>query len=110
MQIHHFIIKTMKGLKEYNQVNLGYLYSALEQIKLDKLTHLMFSCIKFHPFNDANKRTSIVLAMVFLHLNDKKIDNFAQCMEDKVVKVADNSLSKDDLKRALSGFLSKDAL
>lgn len=94
MQIHHFIIKTMKGLKGYNQVNLGYLYSALEQIKLDKLTHLMFSCITFHPFNE----------------NDKKIDNFAQYMEDKVVKVADNSLSKDDLKRALSGFLSKDAL
>lgn len=113
VQIHHFIINTMQGLKGYNETNLGYLHSALEQIRndefyphfLDKLTHLMFSCIKFHPFNDANKRTSIALAMAFLHLNGKKIENFAQYMEDKVIKVAENSLSKDDLRKVLQNFL-----
>ena len=73
LDMHDVIIKKMQGLSGYNQVNLGYLDSALENIQNDsfyptleyKLTHLMFSCIKFHPFNDGNKRTSIFLAMHF---------------------------------------------
>lgn len=39
---------------------VGYLASALEHIKnddyyptiTDKITHLIFSCVKFHPFAD----------------------------------------------------------
>ncbi len=56
-----------KGLKGYSKTGIGYLASALEHIQnddfypsfYDKLAHLMFSCIKFHPFNDGNKRTSV---------------------------------------------------
>ena len=52
------------------------------------------------PFNDGNKRTSIYLAMHFLEINDKKsvIDDFAQKMEDIVVRVAEDSLNKDELR------------
>lgn len=58
MNIHDIIIQKMQGLSGYNRVNLGYLDSALTQIQNDdfypnfedKLAHLMFSCIKFHPF------------------------------------------------------------
>ncbi|EOJ2553474.1 Fic family protein, partial [Campylobacter jejuni] len=30
---------------------------------------LIFSCVKFHPFADGNKRTSIFLGMHFLDLD-----------------------------------------
>lgn len=63
LKIHDTIIEEMQGLSGYNKTNLGYLDSALEHIKnddfypnfVDKLTHIMFSCIKFHPFNDEIK-------------------------------------------------------
>ncbi|TQR33820.1 type II toxin-antitoxin system death-on-curing family toxin [Campylobacter sp. MIT 99-7217] len=116
IKIHDIIIDKMQGLSGYNKTNIGYLGSALEQIKnddfypefIDKLTHLIFSCIKFHPFNDANKRTSIFLAMHFLDLNGKNVENFAQYMEDVVVKVAEDSLTKQDLRKVLKQFLQKD--
>lgn len=59
----------------------------------DKITHLMFSCIKFHPFIDGNKRTAIFLGMCFLELENKYQKDFAIIMEDIVVGVADNSIS-----------------
>ena len=115
LDIHDDIISEMQGLSGYNQTNLGYLDSALENIQNDdfypnfedKLTHLMFSCIKFHPFNDGNKRTSIYLAMHFLKINDREnlLDDFAQKMEDIVVRVAEDSLNKYELKEILTDIL-----
>lgn len=107
--IHDKIIEKMQGLGGYNQTSIGYLGSALEQIRndefyptfLDKLAHLMFSCIKFHPFNDGNKRSSIFIAMHFLDINGKSVENFAQNMEEIVVKVAEDSLSKEEFKEIL---------
>ncbi|WP_104748582.1 type II toxin-antitoxin system death-on-curing family toxin [Helicobacter cetorum] len=113
--IHDEILEQTKGLKGYNKVNIGYLSSALEQIKddvyyptfCDKLTHLMFACIKFHPFNDANKRSAIYLGMHLLSINDYSIENFAKELEEVVVKVASNHLSKIELKEILKNYLSK---
>lgn len=114
LRIHDTIIKEMQGLSGYNKTSLGYLDSALEHIKnddfypnfVDKLTHLMFSCIKFHPFNDGNKRTSIFLAMHFLDANGKNIKNFAQNMEDVVVKIAEDNLTKEDLRNIIQNYLN----
>ena len=114
LRIHDTIIKEMQGLSGYNKTSLGYLDSALEHIKnddfypnfVDKLTHLMFSCIKFHPFNDGNKRTSIFLAMHFLDVNEKNIKNFAQNMEDVVVKIAEDNLTKEDLRNIIQNYLN----
>lgn len=114
LRIHDTIIKEMQGLSGYNKTSLGYLDSALEHIKnddfypnfVDKLTHLMFSCIKFHPFNDGNKRTSIFLAMHFLDVNGKNIKNFAQNMEDVVVKIAEDNLTKEDLRNIIQNYLN----
>ena len=113
LKIHDTIIEEMQGLSGYNKTNLGYLDSALEHIKnddfylnfVDKLTYIMFSYIKFHPFNDGNKRTSIFLAMHFLRANGKNIENFAQSMEDVVVKVAEDNLTKEDLKSIIQSYL-----
>ncbi|MCC3076589.1 type II toxin-antitoxin system death-on-curing family toxin [Campylobacter jejuni] len=76
--IHEKIIEKTGGLSGYNETQIGYLASALEHIKnddyyptiTDKITHLIFSCVKFHPFADGNKRTSIFLGMHFLDLNE----------------------------------------
>lgn len=115
LSIHDIIIQKMQGLSGYNQTNLGYLDSALENMQNDdfypnyddKLTHLMFSCIKFHPFNDGNKRTSIYLAMHFLAINDREhlTYNFAQKMEDIVICVAEDSIDKNELKNILTNML-----
>ncbi|MBT0879203.1 type II toxin-antitoxin system death-on-curing family toxin [Campylobacter sp. RM9334] len=113
--IHEKIIEKTGGLSGFNNTQLGYLESALEHIKndnyyptlADKITHLMFSCIKFHPFTDGNKRTSIFLAMHFLDLDDKYNEKFAIVMEDIVVQVADGSILKDELREILINFINK---
>lgn len=56
--MHDDIIDEIGGLKGVNPQQIGLLDSALSQIQnddyyphfLDKLTHLMFACVKFHPF------------------------------------------------------------
>lgn len=55
IELHDEIIELFGGKGGYNQVNIGYLASALDQIKndtfyptiLEKVGHLMFSCILF---------------------------------------------------------------
>lgn len=114
IDIHSEIIEVSGGRDGYNKISIGYLDSALEQIKNDdfypsmaeKITHLMFSCIKSHPFIDGNKRSSIYLAMHFLDLNDYSVENFPQEMEDIVVEIAENTLSKSDLLKIIKSFLS----
>lgn len=115
IEIHNDIIDTIGGLSGYNEKQVGYLASALEHIKnddyyptlADKITHLMFSCIKFHPFLDGNKRTAIFLAMHFLDLDDKYAENFAIEMENIVVNVAEGSISKSELNQILKDFIDK---
>lgn len=114
IDIHSEIIELSGGKDGYNQVSIGYLHSALEQIKNDdfyptiteKVAHLMFSCIKFHPFIDGNKRSSIYLAMHFLDLNGFSVENFPQIMENIVVEVAENTLNKENLLEIITTFLS----
>ncbi|WP_205436011.1 type II toxin-antitoxin system death-on-curing family toxin [Helicobacter suis] len=112
--IHDEIMDLTKGLKGYNKAGIGYLASALEHIQNDdfypsfcsKLAHLMFSCIKFHPFNDGNKRTSIYLGMHFLVMNGYCYNNFASTsLEDMVVQVAEGTIDKADLQVFLEQHL-----
>lgn len=115
IELHDEIIELFGGKGGYNQVNIGYLASALDQIKndtfyptiLEKVGHLMFSCIKFHPFLDGNKRTSIHLANFFLEFNDISIEDFSIKMEDVVVDVAENKIDKNELLQILKQFLEE---
>ena len=73
VEIHNDIIENIGGKSGYNEVSIGYLASALEHVRnnefdpnfLDKITHIVFSCVKFHPFLDGNKRTAIQLGIYF---------------------------------------------
>jgi death-on-curing protein len=100
---------------------LGIIESVLEHVKNDvyyptfedKLTHLVFSFIKNHAFNDGNKRTSIAVGTLFLLLNDFSddfIDVFTVILEEIVVAVAQNAIDKDGLKRIVSAILKIELL
>lgn len=106
IELHDDIINEIGGLKGYNQTQIGYLISALEQIQnddfyptlCDKITHLIFACVKFHPFLDGNKRSAIYLSEHFARLNNLNLnDEYFFKMEDVVIKIAENSMSKDEL-------------
>lgn len=110
----------MNGLQDYNKSQISYLESALAHIQnddfypsfLDKLTHLIFSCVKFHPipllnFLDGNKRTALYLAKAFIKLNRPEIlrEDFYEKLEDVVVNVASGEIDKERLKKILSKIL-----
>ncbi|MCR4941476.1 MAG: Fic family protein [Campylobacter sp.] len=113
-ELHNIMIAKIGGSSGHNDTQIGYLDSALQNIQddmyypkiEDKVSHLMFSCVKFHPFSDGNKRTSILLASAFLAKNDIKIDEkFFITMEDVVVKIATNEISKENLKDIFKAFI-----
>ncbi|TLD94924.1 type II toxin-antitoxin system death-on-curing family toxin [Helicobacter jaachi] len=111
--IHDDIIEKIGGLSGFHKEGIGLLQSALEHVKndafypqmSDKLAHLMFACIKFHPFCDGNKRTAIYMGMHFLSLNGENIEGFAEYMEDKVVEVANSTLNKAQLRAYCEFFI-----
>ena len=75
------------------------------------MTHIIFSCIKFHPFLDGNKRTSIYLGYHFAKINGLDCPKrYYMEMENVVVKVAENSISKDDLKDILFEIFTENHL
>ena len=77
------------------------------QLFLDKMTHIIFSCVKFHPFLDGNKRTAIYLGCHFAKINGLDCPNrYYTKMEHVVVKIAEDYISKDDLKDILSVILA----
>ena len=113
--LHGDIMQEMQGLKGFNKAQIGLLDSALTQIKndefypefLDKITHLMFACIKFHPFLDGNKRSAIYLANAFVEFNCSELlpNDFYQKLENVVVDVASDKINKDEFKGLLDGIL-----
>jgi death-on-curing protein len=100
---HDWIIEKSGGL--HGNREIGLLDSALEHIQNDmyypsfegKLKHLVLAVNKFHPFNDGNKRSSLVLGAYFLELNgyDYCIKRFVYEMEEIVVWLAEGKIDDD---------------
>jgi len=93
----------LKGVKnpEYLESVLGHIQNDIYYPKfLDKITHLVFSVIKLHAFNDGNKRTGIALGAYFLELNgyDFSVTHFIREMENIAVWAAKNTIDRDLLK------------
>lgn len=101
--LHDWIIEYSGGLAGVKDA--GQVGSILEHIQNDtyypelenKLSHLVYSTIKSHAFNDGNKRSSIAFGAYFLELNgfDFLVKKFTHEMENIVVWVADNLISKE---------------
>lgn len=95
--------------------NVAHLESVLGHIQndwyypemADKLTHLVYSVNKNHPFNDGNKRSSIGLGAYFLELNgyDYVVKRFVLEMENIAVYVASNAVSKELLREVIASLL-----
>lgn len=113
--MHDDIINEIGGLRGANPKQIALLDSALIQIQnddyypsfIDKLTHLMFVCVKFYPFADGNKRTALYIAKAFIKLNrpDSLPTDFYQKLEYVIVSLASDELSKDELAQILSTML-----
>ncbi len=117
--MHDEMLELTGGLKGVNPTNLGYLESALEHIEHiknddhcptfeSKIAHLFFSCVKSYPFPDGNKRTAIRLCMHLFLINEGKIpDDLEEKLEKVVLDVAENKISKDELKTIFENFSVK---
>jgi death-on-curing protein len=116
IKIHDRILEISggkSGIKEYGNID-----SPLTHIQNDeyyptfeeKLTHLVFSFIKFHAFSDGNKRTSIAIGSFFLEINglDFFIDKFIIEMENIAVTVADNIIEKDLLLEIITSIINEE--
>ena len=94
------------------------LKSALEHIQNDeyyptfdaKLAHLFFSACKHHAIIDGNKRMTLALTTKFLILNEHEpvAQKFIRYMENVLICVADNKISKEFLGEIISAFLRGD--
>lgn len=113
---HDWIIENSGGLEGYREI--GLLDSALEHIQNDtyyptfeeKLKHLVYSVNKFHPFNDGNKRSSLVLGAYFLELNgyDYCVKKFIKEMEEIVVWLAEGKIEDELLLEIIDSIINED--
>lgn len=112
---HDLIISKTGGLPGIK--NEGGLDSLLYHIQNDdyyptfedKITHLVFGLIKFHLFNDGNKRSSLLLGTYFLNINNYSYcsDNFIIQMENIVLWTAMDIVSKDLLNELISSIIEE---
>jgi len=113
LRTQQWVIDNSGGLPGVKSV--AHLESVLGHIQNDlyypgmseKLTHLVYSVNKNHPFNDGNKRSSIALGAYFLELNgyDYVVKRFVLEMENIAVYVADNVIDKDLLRCIVEALL-----
>ena len=116
IDIHDWIIGNSGGLEGSREI--GLLDSALTHIQNDlyyptfeeKLKHLILAVNKFHPFQDGNKRSSLVLGAYFLDLNgyDHCIDKFIFEMENIVVWLAEGRIDDDLLLDIVTSIIYED--
>lgn len=115
IQAHNWIIEKSGGMAGIN--NQGQLESSLAHLQnddyyptfVDKLTYLIFAIVKFHVFNDGNKRSSIDLGAHFLRLNGYEITEiFVMKMENIVVWLAENKIKEDLLKDLIYSLIHED--
>jgi death-on-curing protein len=116
IRIHDEIIRISggkSGVKDFGNID-----SPLTHIQNDdyypgfenKLTHLVFSFIKFHAFNDGNKRTAIAMGAFFLTVNglDAFVDKFIIEMENVAVTVAGNFIDKSLLDEIITAIINEE--
>jgi len=113
--IHQKILEKEAGLK--GAKDQGQIESVLAHIQndtyypefLDKITHLVFGLIKFHCFNDGNKRTALALGAYFIKLNfsSNLAEKFLIEMENIVVEVAENKIDKELLKEIILRIINE---
>lgn len=105
LKVHDKVLSVSGGMVDVKDE--GLLRGPLEFIADDdyypdlcsKLTHLIYSLVKNHGFNDGNKRTALAAGGLLLMLNgyDRFVGYYFLMFEQVMVLIADNKLSKDQL-------------
>ena len=116
INVHDDIVDKTGGLP--GVLNIGLLESVLEHVQNefyypcieDKLTHLVYSIVKNHSFQDGNKRSSLALSSYFLEINglDILVNKYIRNMENFVVNVGENSIDKDLLQEIITSIIYED--
>ena len=116
-QTHRKTIEYSGG-GSYSEINIGYLYSALDLIQNDdyyptfedKLIHLVWSINRNHAFSDGNKRLSITLGVQFLSLNGYLfcIERFLHEMENISYHLAAGRIEKELLTEIIRSILENE--
>ena len=102
--IHNEILKKywwLAWVKDEQQI-----WSVLQHIQndeyykwiIEKSCHLFFWIIKFHCFNDWNKRTSIWVLSIFWETNNINIPDLFVKLEDIAIWVAKWEITKEELR------------
>ena len=60
-----------------------------------------FGIVQNHPFVDGNKRTGLVLMLLFLRLNGEEIEASEEEKYQLMIQLADSTLSEEELARWL---------
>jgi death-on-curing protein len=113
LMIHDDIIQSSGGLMGIRDIGLieSVLYHLQNDVYYpdceDKITHLLFSFNKNHCFTDGNKRSAVSLSAYFLAINDLEalVPKFILEMENIVVDVADNTVSRELLREIVASIL-----
>ena len=98
-------------------LDIGLVESCIEFIKNnlyyatfeEKITHLVYSVAKNHAFVDGNKRTAIVIGAYFLEINSYDqyvVDVFIREMENVVLLVVQNIITKEELQTIISDYIN----
>lgn len=107
LKIHHELIETFGGPDGIRDENLQR--SALSQASasfqgeyLHKNIYEMgaaylFHVVRNHPFIDGNKRTGLMLALIFFSLHGIEIDCDEDLLYEKVILVAEGKMKKEEL-------------
>ena len=105
--IHEEMLKKYGGLPGFRDKNL--LWSAVDAPKAamfglemypslyDKAAAYLYHLVCNHPFNDANKRTGYTATLLFLEVNNAKINFKKKDFEKLVVEVAKGNIEKETI-------------
>ena len=67
----------------------------------DKASQLCYSLIENHPFVDGNKRIGVHLTLLFLKLNNERLEYTQKELIDFGFNIASGKMTRDDIKEWL---------
>lgn len=113
IRAHDKVLEVSGGIKGFR--DLGLLESIIDHVKNDtyyptfedKLTHIVYSVAMNHAFIDGNKRSALALGSFLMNMNgySSQVGTFMLEMEDILVMVADNRVSKELLHNVICSLI-----
>ena len=108
-------VKPTYGIRDYNllrsipeSVDQSFAGEALYPTVYDKCTYLWFSLSQFHCFADGNKRTALVVAVVYLILNDFSLKEKLDNLYDTCIKLASSKMEREEVCKYLMDNTMRD--